>query len=157
MYFGKDPTQRRNCHYLVLFNNPIDRQPIAILFDGGAILVRQLCRSALTKYVFPQPVGPVMFAVNGCWKRNSFSTSLVAAVKVAAGAAAVVDIESTSPSPGETSCLDIFETNTEPVNRIRRTIMRIHRHYHHHQYRHTSNQGGIMYNHHNHRRWHHQY
>jgi hypothetical protein len=31
MYFGKDPTQRRNCHYLVLFNNPIDRQPIAML------------------------------------------------------------------------------------------------------------------------------
>ncbi|CAC5394247.1 unnamed protein product [Mytilus coruscus] len=28
LYFGKDPTQRRNCHYLVLFNNPIDRQPI---------------------------------------------------------------------------------------------------------------------------------
>ena len=63
-----------------------------ILFDGGAILVRQLCRSALTKYIFPQPVGPVIFAVNGCWKRNSFSTSLVAAVEVAAGAAAVVDI-----------------------------------------------------------------
>ena len=31
MYFGKDPTQRRNCHYLVLFKNPIDRQPIATL------------------------------------------------------------------------------------------------------------------------------
>ena len=30
MYFGKDPTQRRNCHYLVLFKNPIDRQPIAM-------------------------------------------------------------------------------------------------------------------------------
>ena len=40
--------------------------------------------SALTKYVFPQPAGPVMFAVNGCWKRNSFSTSLVAVVVVAA-------------------------------------------------------------------------
>jgi hypothetical protein len=36
-------------------------------------------RRVLTKYVFPQPVGPVMFAVNGCWKRNPFSTSLVAA------------------------------------------------------------------------------
>ena len=22
---SKDPTQRRNCHYLVLFNNPVDR------------------------------------------------------------------------------------------------------------------------------------
>ena len=31
MYFGKDPTQRRNCHYLDLFKNPIDRQPIATL------------------------------------------------------------------------------------------------------------------------------
>jgi hypothetical protein len=31
MYFGKDPTQRRNCHYLGLFKNPIDRQPIAML------------------------------------------------------------------------------------------------------------------------------
>ena len=24
-YFGKDRTQRRNCHYLVLYKNPIDR------------------------------------------------------------------------------------------------------------------------------------
>ena len=31
LYFGKDPTQRRNCQYLVLFNNPIDQQPIATL------------------------------------------------------------------------------------------------------------------------------
>ncbi|CAC5371620.1 unnamed protein product [Mytilus coruscus] len=31
LYFGKDPTQRRNCHYLVLFNNPIDRQPVMTL------------------------------------------------------------------------------------------------------------------------------
>ena len=31
MYFGKDPTQRRNCHYLVLFNNPVDRQPVTTL------------------------------------------------------------------------------------------------------------------------------
>jgi hypothetical protein len=31
MYFGKDPTQRRNVHYLVLFKNLIDRQPIATL------------------------------------------------------------------------------------------------------------------------------
>lgn len=23
LYFSKDPTQRRNCHYLVLFNNPV--------------------------------------------------------------------------------------------------------------------------------------
>ncbi|CAC5359072.1 unnamed protein product [Mytilus coruscus] len=31
LYFGKDPTQRRNCPYLILFNNPIDRQPIMTL------------------------------------------------------------------------------------------------------------------------------
>jgi hypothetical protein len=31
MYIGKDPTERRNCHYLVLFKNPIDRQSIATL------------------------------------------------------------------------------------------------------------------------------
>jgi hypothetical protein len=63
-----------------------------ILCCGGTILVRQLCSSVLAKYVFPQPVGLVMFAVNGCWKRNSFSTSLVAvsAAAVAVAAAAVV-------------------------------------------------------------------
>jgi hypothetical protein len=31
LIFGKDPTQRRNCHYLVLFNNPVDRQPVTTL------------------------------------------------------------------------------------------------------------------------------
>ncbi|CAC5386531.1 unnamed protein product [Mytilus coruscus] len=31
LYFGKDPTQRLNCHYPVLFNNTIDRQPIMTL------------------------------------------------------------------------------------------------------------------------------
>ncbi|CAC5414138.1 unnamed protein product [Mytilus coruscus] len=31
LYFDKDLIQRRNCHYLVLFNNPIDRQPIMTL------------------------------------------------------------------------------------------------------------------------------
>ena len=30
-YFGKDRTQRKNCHFLVLFKNSIDRQPIATL------------------------------------------------------------------------------------------------------------------------------
>jgi hypothetical protein len=50
-----------------------------------------------------------MFAVNGCWKRNSFSTSLVAAVKVAAGAAAVVDIHdclnvSIDDASGDSTC-----------------------------------------------------
>ncbi|VDI72109.1 Hypothetical predicted protein [Mytilus galloprovincialis] len=31
LYFSKDPTQRRNCHYLVLFNNPVDKQQIMTL------------------------------------------------------------------------------------------------------------------------------
>ncbi len=31
LYISKDPTQRRNCQYLVLFNNPIDKQPIMTL------------------------------------------------------------------------------------------------------------------------------
>ncbi|XP_060578727.1 uncharacterized protein LOC132735753 [Ruditapes philippinarum] len=31
LYLSKDPTQRRNCHYLVFFNNPVDMQPIATL------------------------------------------------------------------------------------------------------------------------------
>ena len=31
LFFGKYPTQRRNCHYLVLFNNPVDRQPVTTL------------------------------------------------------------------------------------------------------------------------------
>jgi hypothetical protein len=53
-----------------------------ILYGGGAILVRQFCSSALAKYVFPQPVGPVMITVNGCRKRNPFSTSLAVVVVV---------------------------------------------------------------------------
>ncbi|XP_033741828.1 uncharacterized protein LOC117328408 [Pecten maximus] len=31
LYYNKDPTQRRNCHYLILFNNPIDKQQIMTL------------------------------------------------------------------------------------------------------------------------------
>lgn len=31
LYYNKDPTQRRNCHYLVLFNNPVDRQQVMTL------------------------------------------------------------------------------------------------------------------------------
>lgn len=28
LFGNNDPTQRRNCHYLVLFNNPVDRQSV---------------------------------------------------------------------------------------------------------------------------------
>ena len=31
LYYNKDPTQRRNCHYLVLFKNPIDKQQVMTL------------------------------------------------------------------------------------------------------------------------------
>ena len=31
LYYNKDPTQRRNCHYVILFNNPIDKQQIMTL------------------------------------------------------------------------------------------------------------------------------
>lgn len=31
LYYNKDPTQRRNCHYMVLFNNPVDKQQILTL------------------------------------------------------------------------------------------------------------------------------
>ena len=31
LYGNKDPTQRRNCHYLVLFNNPVDKQSVMTL------------------------------------------------------------------------------------------------------------------------------
>ena len=26
LYYNKVPNQRRNCHYLILFNNPVDKQ-----------------------------------------------------------------------------------------------------------------------------------
>ena len=31
LYYNKDPTQRRNCHYLVLYNNPIDKNQVQTL------------------------------------------------------------------------------------------------------------------------------
>ena len=31
LYYSKDPTQRRNCHYIALFNNPVDQQPVVTL------------------------------------------------------------------------------------------------------------------------------
>ena len=31
LYYNKDPTQKRNCHYVILFNNPIDKQQIMTL------------------------------------------------------------------------------------------------------------------------------
>ena len=31
LYFSRDPTQRQNCHYLILFNNPVERQQVLTL------------------------------------------------------------------------------------------------------------------------------
>ena len=31
LYYSKDPTRRRNCHYIALFNNPVDQQPVMTL------------------------------------------------------------------------------------------------------------------------------
>jgi hypothetical protein len=31
LFGNKDPTQRRNCHYMILFDNPVDRQPLVTL------------------------------------------------------------------------------------------------------------------------------
>jgi len=31
LFGNKDPTQRRNCHYLALFNNPVDKQSVMTL------------------------------------------------------------------------------------------------------------------------------
>ena len=31
LYFGRDPTQRRNCQYMILFNNPIDKLQVMTL------------------------------------------------------------------------------------------------------------------------------
>ncbi|WAR05156.1 YMD3-like protein [Mya arenaria] len=31
LFGNKDPTQRRNCHYLILFNNPVDKQSVMTL------------------------------------------------------------------------------------------------------------------------------
>ena len=31
LFSSKDPTQRRNCHYIVIFNNPVDKQQLMTL------------------------------------------------------------------------------------------------------------------------------
>ena len=31
LYYNKDPTQRKNCHYDISFNNPIDQQQVMTL------------------------------------------------------------------------------------------------------------------------------
>jgi hypothetical protein len=53
LYFGKDPTQRRNCQYLTLFNNPVDKQPITTLarqmYPGKAKYFLDIFRKAINE------------------------------------------------------------------------------------------------------------
>ena len=55
LYASKDPTQRRNCHYLVLFNNPVDKQSIMTLarqmYPGNAEQFMKAFNKA-TKYPY---------------------------------------------------------------------------------------------------------
>ena len=55
LYANKDPTQRRNCHYLVLFNNPVDKQSIMTLarqmYPGNADIFMKSFEKA-TKYPY---------------------------------------------------------------------------------------------------------
>ncbi|WAR21874.1 hypothetical protein MAR_015848 [Mya arenaria] len=55
LFGNKDPTQRRNCHYMVLFNNPVDKQSIMTLarqmYPGQSdILLKQFAKA--TKNAF---------------------------------------------------------------------------------------------------------
>ncbi|XP_060588538.1 uncharacterized protein LOC132743954 [Ruditapes philippinarum] len=55
LFGNKDPTQRRNCHYLVLFNNPVDKQSMMTLarqmYPGQSdILLKQF--ASATKYPY---------------------------------------------------------------------------------------------------------
>jgi hypothetical protein len=53
LYYSKDPTQRRNCQYLVLFNNPVDKQQIMTLgsqmYPGKVSYFLQKCEEATTR------------------------------------------------------------------------------------------------------------
>lgn len=55
LYANKDPTQRRNCHYLVLLNNPVNKQSIMTLarqmYPGNADLFMKSFEKA-TKYPY---------------------------------------------------------------------------------------------------------
>ncbi|WAR05457.1 YMD3-like protein, partial [Mya arenaria] len=55
LFGNKDPTQRRNCHYLVLFNNPVDKQSVMTLarqmYPGQSdIFMKQFSKA--TKYPY---------------------------------------------------------------------------------------------------------
>ena len=55
LYYSKDPTQRRNCHYMVLFKNPVDKQPTMTLArqmhpENPGILLRHFDRATDRPY-----------------------------------------------------------------------------------------------------------
>ena len=51
LYYGKDSTQKRNCHCLTLFNSPIDQQPIMTLarqmYPGDHMTYMKVFREAV--------------------------------------------------------------------------------------------------------------
>ena len=53
LYYSKDPTQRRNCQYLVLFNNPIDKQATMTLarqmYPGNTEKLLRVFNNAVSK------------------------------------------------------------------------------------------------------------
>ena len=53
LFYNKDPTQRRNCHYLVLFNNPVDQQQVMTLarqmYPGNAKHLMRHFKTATSK------------------------------------------------------------------------------------------------------------
>ena len=53
LYFSKDPIQRRNCQYMILFNNPIDQQQIMTLakqmYPGKTIYFMDKFKNAVNK------------------------------------------------------------------------------------------------------------
>ena len=53
LYYSKDPTQRRNCHYIALFNNPVDQQPVVTLarqmYPRRTQMFMDVCEKAIAK------------------------------------------------------------------------------------------------------------
>jgi hypothetical protein len=51
LYFSRDPTQRRNCHYLILFNTPIDKTAVRTLarqmYPGNTVKLMQKYEEAI--------------------------------------------------------------------------------------------------------------
>ena len=86
LFGSKDPTQRRNCHYMVLFNNPVDKQSVMTLarqmYPGQSdILLKQFAKATKDPYghllVDLKPFTPEDQRLKCIRKNNSESTSHV--------------------------------------------------------------------------------